>query len=83
MGMEDLGCAVISQGIVAMLEYGDLEYAVDYHVLSSYTDFQLQFEYLQSRYSIETKGRKQTTLHVLYTLAVSRQFSTKNRRHSS
>ena len=47
--MEDLGCAVVSQGIVAMLEYGDLENAVDYHVLSSYIDFQLQFEYLQSR----------------------------------
>ena len=34
--MEDLGCAVDSQGIVVMLEW-----AVDYHVLSSLIDFQL------------------------------------------
>ena len=39
--MEDLGCTVDSQGIVVM---GDLECAVDHHVLSSHTDFQLKFE---------------------------------------
>ena len=42
--MEDLGCAVDLQGIVVYAEMGDLECAVDCHVLSSYTDFQLQFE---------------------------------------
>ena len=39
--MEDPRCTVDLQGIVVM---GDLEYAVDHLVLSSQTDFQLQFE---------------------------------------
>ena len=42
---ENLGCAVDLQGIVVInAGMGDLECAVDYHVLSSHTDFQLQFE---------------------------------------
>ena len=60
--LNDLGCAMNSQGIVQWLSangrfrmrsrlarngfyagMGDLESAVDYHVLSSYTDFQLRF----------------------------------------
>ena len=63
---------------------GDLECAMDNHVLSSCTDFQLQFDNLQSRSSMEAKGliKKQTTLHLLHTFAVGRHLSTENRRHS-
>ena len=53
--MGDLGCAVDSQGIVAMLEWEIFECAVDYHVLSSYTDFQLQFE----KFAIFIKAKNQ------------------------
>ena len=62
----------------------DLECAVDYHMLCSYTDFNCNLNNFQSRESIQTKGliRKQTTLHVLHTFAVGRKSLTENRRHS-
>ena len=40
---EGYGCAVDPQGIVVMPEW-KIKGVVDYHVLSSYTDFQLQLE---------------------------------------